>query len=205
MPKIVTTATKGLVQSTGAGFKQLDFMLGYEDNLTATANEISDAEARAASIGTPTAAQIAAATLTANALNTTAYAGATGAAAVYLPAANAGTHVALKFTADPSDANDILVHASHATYQSASEAARQNAGGTAAVFRAVRVSGAGTSAGLNHGISDDADKKMTIDVHASNCSHSQNGVYHFYCIEDGAWIVAVFGPQKGTGSTLAFS
>ena len=110
MPKVITTATKGLVQSAGAGFKQLDFLNGYTTNLTATANSISVAEGQGGEIGTPSATQIAAATITANALNETAIDGSAGTTTVYLPGATAGTHCALKFTADP--ANTCLLYTS---------------------------------------------------------------------------------------------
>ena len=204
MPKVVTTAAKGLVQSTGAGFKQLDFMMGYSGNLsTAT---IAKAAISAAAVGTPTPAQVIAASLATNTITTTDYVGSGAAGSLFLPAAYAGTHVAVKFSTTPAGSNDVIVFASHGTaaYNSASELARQNAGGSRAVFRAVRVGGSGTGAGLNHGISDDADTKMTIDVHGTNCSHDAAGEYHFYCIEDGVWTVAVHAAQKGTGSLLAF-
>ena len=208
MPKVITTATKGLVQSSGAGFKQLDFLMGYTSNLTGTVNAISIAEAEAAEIDqTPGAAAIALATITANALNTTTINGSSGTTAAYLPGATAGTHCALVM-ADPSSTNELVVYASNTTYNSAGEAARIAAGGTAAVFGAIPVAGSGSGAGLSHDISNGSEKTLTITPGGTNCCYKVGGVFHFYCVEDGVWAVALHSNAKGTAlsaTALAFA
>ena len=208
MPKVITTAAKGLVQSSGAGFKQLDFLIGYTGNLTGTVNAILVAEGEAAELAeTPTGGEIALATINANALNTTTIDGTSGTTAVYLPAAVAGTHCALVMP-DPAGANACVVIASHATYNSAGEAARIAAGGTAAVFGAIPVAGSGSGAGLSHDISSGSEKNLTIAFNSTNCAHKVGGVYHFFCVEDGVWAVALHSNAKGTAlsaTALAFA
>ena len=202
MPKIIATATKGLVQSSGAGFKQLDFIMGYEGNLTGTANAISIADGQGGEIGTPTAAQIAAATLTANALNTSDITGATGTTTLYLPAATAGVHTAIKFGTTSAGGNACKILASHTTYNSAGEAERIAAGGTAAVFGAVRIGGVGSSINeFNHDVSSGSEKILTIAWNGTHDVFDANGTLHFYCIEDGVWLVRLFGTLKGTAAS----
>ena len=203
MPKVIHTNAKGLVQSTGSGFKVADFLSRNEDNFGGTAVSVSDAEARAATVGTPGAAAILAATLTDDAMNDTAFAGASGAAAIFLPAANAGAYLGVKFTADPSSTNDLVIHASHATYQSASEAARQAAGGTAAVFAKGIIAGH-PSGRLASQTSSGAHVKLTIDMDGTNNFHAQNSALYFFCPEDGKWLVGFEGDIKGTGSAATF-
>tara|TARA_B100000674_G_scaffold484270_2_gene489414 strand:- start:2326 stop:2943 length:618 start_codon:yes stop_codon:yes gene_type:complete len=205
MPKVVYTNAKGLVQSTGTGFPHLDAITGNQANFSGTAvsGGVSDAEARAAlHTGTPSASQILAATLGTDALNTTAYAGATAAASIYLPAADEGAHLALHFTAAPGGTNDLTIVASHATYESASESARQAAGGTAAVFAKGIVANQGFG---NANPSNGSHTLLTIDMHATNCAISQNTVLHFYCLSAGVWSVVQHGAPLGTGSAMTFS
>lgn len=205
MPKVVVTAAKGLVQSAGAGFTYLDFLSGYQGNLTGTANEITDAEAEAADIaGSPTAAQTAAATLTTNALNTAAIDGNGGVGSIFLPAAYAGTHVAVKLTANANGSNKQTIVASHgtSTKQSAEEGVRQAAGGTAAVFAAGYVIG---DTARKSTLSDGADTKLELTANSSNSNIAANSYYHFFCPEDGVWLVSRFGPIHGTGGAMTFA
>ena len=201
MPKVVVTGSKGLVQSSGAGFSYLDFLAGYQGNLSGTAAAITEAESIAARLAaTPAAGLIALATLTTNALNTCDFDGQTNPAAIYLPAATAGAHVAVKFTNNGAGTNALDIVAS-GTYESAEEAARQAAGGTAAVFAAGYVVNDSKLSTL----SDGADTKLQLTLHGTNTSVAADSFLHFLCVEDGEWLVARFGPLHGTGAAMTFS
>lgn len=201
MPKVMVQASKGLFQKSGSGFPYLDFVAGYEGNLTASTTEITAAESEAAEVGdTPNAAAILAATAEADSVVTSVHVGA-GTGTIHLPAANAGTHVVVKMKTTPSGTDSLVFQASHATYAAASELARVAAGGTAAVF------GVGPCLnGLLSGHSDGADTKMTVACHGTNCSYDATTRFHFFCVEDGVWLAAVHGKQKGSGlSNITFS
>lgn len=194
-------AAKGLFQKSGSGFPYLDFVAGYEGNLTASATEITEAESDAAETGdTPLAAAILLATAEADSVVTSVHIGSNG-GTIHLPAATAGTHVVVKMKTTPSGTSALVFQASHGTYASATELARVAAGGTAAVFGVGACQGA-----LLSGHSDGSDTMMTVTCHASNCVYDATTRFHFFCVETGVWLAAVHGKVKGTGlSAIAFS
>ena len=201
MPKVIHTNAKGLVQSTGSGFPYLDFVSSNQNNLAAGVT-ITDAQAEtAAHGGTPTAGEILAATLTTNAINVCEIDGAGGVGSVYLPAATAGAHVVCNLDTNGAGTNAQTFVASDGTNESAAEAARQAAGGTAAVFAKGYVSGGQNNVST---LSDGADTKLTLTLHGTNSSCAAGSTFSFYCVEDGVWLVARYGAVHGTGAAMTF-
>lgn len=202
MPKVIHTNSKGLVQSTGSGFPYLDFVSSNQDNLDAGVT-ITDTQAEtAAHGGTPTPAAILAATLTTNAINVCEIDGAGAAGSVYLPAATAGAHVVCNLDTDGAGANAQTFVASDATNESAAEAARQAAGGTAAVFAKGYVSGGQNNVST---LSSGAHTKLILSLDSTNSCCAAGSTFSFYCVEDGVWLVARYGAVHGTGSAMTFA
>ncbi len=203
MPKVQYTTSRGLHQVAGRGISlnHLDFLAGNTANLTADGLAILEGQARLAE-ATPTAANILSVTLSGSAVNTCAYAGATAAAAIYLPAAHADTHLALRFAnSNFSSTNPLHI----VTTGSATEAAR----GDSAVYAKQVI--APLFNNLPEAIATDGTdaaptaNKLTFTPATTNDFIGQNSVIHFYCQTEGQWLVKVFNIAQGTGAVGAFS
>jgi hypothetical protein len=205
MPKVTYTAAKGLVQASGGGvnMNSIDALLGNTARLTATAVEITQAEGNAADVGgSPTAAQILAATAPAGAV--TSFAG-TGAAVttVYLPAAKADAHLAVRITGDIDQTGKVTF----AARGSAAEVAR----GNTAVF-AKQVIGPLYNGGVAESVvtdgTDAAPTAIKLEYTAAAADTNflgANSIIHFYCQTKGQWLVSVHNIPEGAGNTGAFS
>ena len=211
MPKVVYTESKGLHQKTGSGFPYLDFAVLNRLGFDGTAANILDTSAdtlQSTGVSSATDAQLNAATLNPDALNTTTYdAGAAG--AMCLPAANAGVHVALILNTAFTGNSDLKIHCQG----SVAETARVAAGGTAATFARAIVS-------LEHAAVADTDgHEIGVEVPATdhvltlattNGDHTAidtDTVIHFYCVEAGKWLFRINNVNKGnmTEAVAAFS
>ena len=126
------------------GGNYLDFMTGYEGNLTATAVAITDGEgdtADNAASNAPGAAGIAPAVVSASAVNTAAF-DSSAAQSIFLPKCKLDTHLAVRFTGDMDEANAITIHASGSALADGSNGA---AAGTVFSKQVIGPLGAGIS------------------------------------------------------------
>jgi len=200
MPKVVYTEAKGLFQKTGSGFPFLDFATLNRTGFDGTAANILDAAADqigADGSAGDSVAQIASATLNPSALNTTTYDGGAN-AGMFLPAANAGVHLALILNTTITSANALRIE----TQGSAEENARVAAGGTAATFAKNTVS-LENPVGVNEIGVEVADSHVELVLNvsqAANASIHEGTVIHFYCPEDGKWLFRINNVPSGTGT-----
>ncbi len=200
MPKVIYTEAKGLIQKTGSGFPFLDFATLNRTGFDGTAANILDAAAD--QIGTDgatgdNATQILAATLNPSALNTTTYDGG-AAGGMFLPAAEAGVHLALILNTALGGASALRIEAQG----SAAEAARVAAGGTLATF-AKNTAALENAVGVNEFGVEVADSHVELVLNVSNASNSAidtGTVIHFYCPEDGKWLFRINNVPDGTGT-----
>jgi hypothetical protein len=203
MPKVKYTTSRGLHQVAGKGISlnHLDFLAGNTANLTENGLAILEAQARLAE-ATPTAANILSVTLSGSAVNTCAYAGATAAASVYLPAANADTHLALRFAMSNFSATNPL---NIVTTGSATEVTRGNSAVYAKQVIGPLFNNLPESIVTNGTDAAPTANKLTFTPATSNDFIGQNSVIHFYCQKEGQWLVKVFNIAQGTGAVGAFT
>ena len=200
MPKVIYTEAKGLVQQSGSGFPFLDFATLNRTGFDGTAANITDAAADAIGSDGATgnsAAEILAATLNPSALNTTTYDGG-AVAGMFLPAANAGVHLALILNTALGGAAALRIEAQG----SAAEAARVAAGGTAATFAKNTVS-LENPVGVNEIGVEVADSHVELVLNVSNATNASidtGTVIHFYCPEAGKWLFRINNVPDGTGT-----
>jgi hypothetical protein len=185
------------------GGNYLDFLAGYEGNLTATAVAITDAEADTAGGSAPGAAGIAPVVVSASAVNT--FAGDSGAvAAIYLPKANANAHLAIRFTGDMDENNALTIHASGSALADGNNGA---AAGTVFSKQVIGPLGAGISV-LSGGTSSVPTSNKIIYTPANgvatNCIQA-GSTWHFYAIKEDEWSVRIFNVPETTGVTGTFT
>jgi len=204
MPKVQYTPAKGLHQVTGKGLflNYTNFLAGNTVNLTETVVAVTQGEGEDADVGSsPTAGEILLATLTANGIHTFAGDG-SAVTSIYLPSADADTHVAVRITGDIDQTGAVTI----AARGSATETTR---GGTAVFAKQV--------IGPRHGnlpdsiVTDGTDSaptaiKLIYTAAAADTNFLGVGsVIHFYCQTAGQWLVRVFDVPEGTGLTGAFT
>lgn len=204
MPKVQYNINRGLHQVAGKGLSlnHLDFLAGNTANLTEGGVAILDAQADAA-LATPTVANIKSVTLSGSAVNTCNHDGA-AAGAVYLPAAEADTHLALRFVAQLNaggNGNKFNI----VSTGSAPEVAR----GDGAVF-AKQVVGPIYNNLPASVVTTGTDavptgNKVVYTPGANNNILGNTSVIHFYCQTEGQWLVKVFNVAQGTGVNGAFT
>jgi hypothetical protein len=177
----------------------LDYLSGYQGNLTGTGIDISDAEA-VAGLATATAGEILACTLVKNAVNTFAGTNSAAGSMCYLPPAKLGDHLVLDVTGEIDDTTNALpIKCVGAVGASANLFAKQvigvNTGGIAG--SAIETAGtAGTPTSVN---------LIYTPAAAATNFLGPGSMIHFYCPKDGQWLVNVRACPKGTGATGAFS
>ena len=204
MPKVKYTTSKGLYEEAGKGFflNYTDFLTGNASNLTETAVAITQSEGNDADVGgSPTSGEILLATLTAGGIHTFAGDG-SGVTSIYLPAASADTHVAVRITGDVDQTGAVTI----AARGSAKEVQR----GSNAVF-AKQVIGPLYNNVPDSIATDGTDAaptaiKLVYTAAAADTNFLGIGsVIHFYCQTEGQWLVRVFNVPEGTGATGAFT
>ncbi len=204
MPRVKYTISKGLYEEAGKGLflNYTDFLTGNTANLTETAVTISQGEGNDADVGgSPTAGEILLATLTAGGVH--AFAGdGSAVTSMYLPAATADTHVAVRITGDIDQTGAVTI----AARGSAKEVQR----GNNAVFSKQVIGPLYNN--LPESVATDGTDaaptaiKLIYTAAASNDNFLGIGsVIHFYCQTEGQWLVKVFNVPEGTGADGAFS
>ena len=181
----------------------LDFCAGYQGNLTATAEAVTDAEADSAA-SSASAANILAATFAPGAVNTLAFDGG-AAGSVYLPDCVKGTHFAVEITGDIDQTNALTIFARGAAVVSASTVdttpvfAKQVVGcingATASSIETLGTSATPTSI------------KLIYTAAAADTNFLGAGsMIHFFAPKNGEWLVnADNNIPEGTGATGAWT
>lgn len=178
----------------------LDFLSGFQGNLTATGIDITAAEALAGVAGgDETAAEVLACTYIKNAVNT--HAG--DASAVhnlgYLPPALKGNHLAVEFTGELDETNAQSLEAVGAVGASANRFAKQVIGNNTGGIAGSAIETLGTAA------TPTSQTLIYTPAGAATNFLGPGSVIHFYCPKDSQWLVNVRAVPKGTGATGAFS
>ena len=181
----------------------IDFLAGYQGNLTETGVAITDAEADTAGGSAPGAAGIGAVTVSGSALNT--FAGDSGAvAAMYLPKAHVDSHLAIRFTGDMDEANGLTIHASGSALANGS--GEGAAAGTVFAKQVIGPLGAGISVISAGTATTPTSNKIiyTPAATATNCIQA-GSVWHFYSPKEDVWLVRIFNVPETTGVTGTFT
>ena len=183
----------------------LDFLSGYQGNLKETGISVSEAEAVAAlaAVSSPDQGDSYAATLIANAVNTSATTGAAG--TIHLPTATKGDHVCLDF-ADVHDSgtnaltiavNGGALSSSGSTLISGGLLAKQAIGsGTGVAGNTIETAGTTTAP---------TSVNLIYTATAANNWLGVGSMIHFFCPKGGEWLVRIYYVQQGTGATGALS
>jgi len=177
----------------------LDYLSGYQGNLTATGIDITDAEA-VLGLATATAAEILDCTLIKSAVNTFAGTNSAAGSMCYLPPAEQGDHLVLEITGEVDDTTTALpIKCVGAVGAGSNVFAKQvigvNTGGVAgSAIETAGTAAAPTSVNLIY----------TPAVAATNFL-GPGSMIHFYCPIDDQWLVNIRACPKGTGATGALS
>ena len=177
----------------------LDYLSGYQGNLTATGIDITDAEA-VLGLATATAGEILNCTLIDGAVNT--FAGTNSAAGTmcYLPPAYLGSHLVLDITGEIDDTTNALpIKATGAVGSDNNVFAKQVVGNNTGGIAGSAVETAGTAAAPTS-----VNIIYTPAAAATNCL-GPGSMIHFYCPIDNQWLVDIRMAPKGTGATGAFT
>ena len=175
--------------------RYLDYMAGYQGNLTATGIAITDAEA-VAGLATATTAEILATTLNKSAINTFAGTNSAAGSMCYLPAAVAGDHVVLDITGEVDDTTAALpIKCVGAPGAASNVFAKQAIAVHSAAIAAQSVETAGTA-----GTPTSVNLIYTPAAAATNCL-GPGSMIHFFAPVNGEWLVRIDAVQKGTGAT----
>ena len=180
----------------------LDYCAGYQGNLTATAVDVTDAEADSAA-SSASAGNILAATLAPSAVNTYAHDGG-AAGSVYLPDAIKGTQLAMEITGGMDEANAFTIFTQGAAVVSASTVdttpvfAKQVIGlingATASSIETLGTAGTPTSI------------KLIYTAAAADTNFLGAGsIFHFFAPVNGEWLCKVWCIPEGTGATGVFT
>ena len=194
------------INTGGVSSKYLDFLGGSCKNLTGTGRTIGAAAVAAASASGNTAAETLACLITANALSTTDF-DAAAAGEVFLPPAIANTHCALRFTADVDGGTGALtIRATEAVAPTGGVATTgkfafgiigPNYPGTVTAPQSVITAGSAASP-------ESVNLIYTPASAQTNCI-ATGTIMHFYCKDEGEWLVNIENVAKGTGATGVFT
>ena len=177
----------------------LDFISGYQGNLTGSGITATDAIMIAA-LAAGSAADILAGTLVANAVNYMNDAHASAVNCVFLPNAVKGTHLVCDYTQSPDG------HASTHSYK-ANGGTGAGAGATFAKQVIGSINGATASSAETGGTNLTPTSSILHYTPAAATTNTlgPGSMIHFYCIEDGIWLVKLNEVSQGTGATGAWS
>jgi hypothetical protein len=180
--------------------KYCDFVAGNQGNL-ATGEAFTDGECDSAA-SSASASNIAAVTMTADAINTCAH-DTNAAGSVYLPKATPGVHTVLEIDGDMDEANAFTIFARGAAGATTTATfARQlisplYSGGASADDEAVLTTGT---------VSTPTAIKLIYTPAAADTNFlGANSFIHFFCAVEDQWLVKVFNVPEGNGSTGAFT
>ena len=178
-----------------------DFCSGYQGNLIATGIDITQAECVGAVKGADeTLAEVDAATLIANAVNT--HAGTAAAAgSCYLPPATQGTHLVLEITGDMDEANAQTIHCNNSvgTVKPVGNVFAKQIIGSMNGATALPIETAGDN------ITPTSENLIYTPAAANTNALGIGSVIHFYAPVDGQWLVKINFIPEGTGATGAFT
>ena len=175
--------------------RYLDYLAGYQGNLSTTGIDISDAEA-VAGLATATTAEILATTLIKGAVNTFAGTNSAAGSMCYLPAAVAGDHLVLDITGEIDDTTAALpIKCVGAPGASSNVFAKQHVAVHSAAIAAQSVETAGT-----YSAPTSVNLIYTPAAAATNCL-GPGTMIHFFAPVDDEWLVRIDAVQKGTGAT----
>ena len=180
----------------------LDFLAGFQGNLTATGISVSTAEALGAvKGGDETLAEVDAVTYIANALNEVASIGDAVHTIGYLPPATKGTHLAVNLTGQLDEANACTISCNNSvgTVKPSGQVFAKQVIGVEGVT-ATSVVTAGT-------YSAPTSQNLIMTGAATNAKYGPGTQIHFYAPKEGQWLVKFFPVQLGTGAvgTLTLS
>jgi hypothetical protein len=193
------------IMSGNVSSRELDFLLGNCKNFKGTPRVMTDAHVDAAAAGTISAAEHLLVQITADALSTSAFT-ADAAGEVYLPPAIANTHCALRILGDMDAANTFTIVATETVAPTGGVATTgkfafgvigPKYGGTATTPQSVITAGtaaAPTSVNLIYTPAAEATNFLTV-----------NSIIHFFCKNEGEWMVGVHNINEGTGATGTFT
>tara|TARA_X000001382_G_C3168831_1_gene178820 strand:+ start:1368 stop:1970 length:603 start_codon:yes stop_codon:yes gene_type:complete len=177
--------------------KYLDFVAGNCSNLTGTPVAITQSEGNTA-VGSSDAAEVLAATMNADAINTCASDG-SAASLNILPVCTKGTHTVLHITGDIDQTGALTIAATNATSGAAGEFAFQVIQPENGYASAQAVITAGTAA---------APTSVNMIYTAAAADTNFLGVgslIHFFAVQENEWLVKVFNVKEGTGATGTFT
>jgi len=202
MPKVQYTPAKGLHQVTGKGISlnHLDFLAGNTANLTETGAAITDDNADTVQ-ATRTNNNVLNATLSGSAVNTSAFNGG-AAGAIFLPAADADTHLALRLANNFTGGTNAL---NIVTTGSAGEVARGNTAVYAKQVIAPLFNNLPEAVITDGTDSTPTANKLIFTPAQTNDFIGTNSIIHFYCQTAGQWLVRVYNVPQGNGSVGAFT
>ena len=175
--------------------KYLDFLAGYQGNLTAKGVDVTHAIALAAELSSPPVlAEVDAATYVANAVNECSATAAAACSIGYLPPAKKGTHLALNISGTLDEANACTIHCNNAlgTVQPTGQRFAKQVIGVEGVT-ATSVVTAGTA-------SAPTSENLIYTPAATNPKYGPGTQVHFYAVSEGEWLVKFFPVQLGTGA-----
>ena len=186
--------------------RELDFLLGNCKNFRGTPRVMSDAHVDAAAAGTISAAEHLLVQITADALSTTAFdSGAAG--EVYLPPAIANTHCALRILGNMDEDNALTIVATETVAPTDGVATTgvfafgiigPKYTGTATTPQSVITAGTAAAPSSVNLIYTPADGVATNFL-------GTGSIIHFFCKDEGEWMVGVHNINFGTGATGAFT
>ena len=180
----------------------LDFLAGFQGNLTGTGVTVTTAIALAAvKGGDETLAEVDAATYIANAVNVVSSIGDAVHTIGYLPPATKGTHLAVNLTGQLDEANACTISCNNSVgtvKPTGNVFAKQVIGVHGDT--ATSVVTAGTAAAPT-------SENLIMTGAATNAKYGPGTQIHFYCPKDGQWLVKFFPVQLGIGTvgTLTLS
>lgn len=178
----------------------LDFLSGFQGNLTATGIDITVAEALAGVAGgDETAAEVLACTYIKNAVNTHAGDASAPHNLGYLPPALKGDHLVVEITGELDGANAQSLEAVGAVGADANRFSKQVIGTNTGGVAGSAIETLGTAA-----VPTSQTLIYTPAAAATNFL-GPGSMIHFYCPKDSEWLVNVRAVPKGTGATGAFS
>ena len=182
----------------------IDFLSGYQGNLTGTGVTVTDTEADTAGASAPGAGGIGAATVSASAVNI--FSGTCDAAgALYLPKANVDTHLVIEVTAECDAANKITIHTSGSALANSTDGAAAGTVFSKQVIGNNTGGVAGSAVETGGTPSTPTTKKLGYTPAGAATNFLGPGsMLHFYAPVEDEWLVNVRSAPKGTGATGAF-
>ena len=173
----------------------LDYIAGFQGNLTATGVTVTHAIALGAvKGGDETLAEVDAATYVANAVNVCSGTAEAVCSIGYLPPAVKGTHLALNITGSLDEANACTIHCNNSV-------GTVKPVGNVFAKQVIGVHGDTASSVVTAGTAQvPTSENLIYTPAATNAIYGPGTQVHFYSIVDGQWLVKFFTVQLGIGT-----